>query len=254
MNKPARYGELIEKVRLNLNDDTRFADTLQFVRDRVQHYSEALGFEQVDILEALESHRNYWSANFYQESNLPKLDETVTVYETYDNMIEDVKPSLGFYCSVCGGVSKDPNSCNSGREMSKGKICNWATYGLFRTHESFRCIVKESFLEKPIVYDIFMPMSKRPVNEAPEVAGEIEQIKELCTMEASLVNTAFNLSEGLGIAALTNSTQSFESFLRGRDKKFIRGMSIEYRTFIVELLKLINEPYRGVATAKLLMN
>ena len=83
---------------------------------------------------------------------------------------------------------------------------------------------------------------------------EIEQVKRLSTMEADLVNMAFGVSEELGIATLMNSAQSFEAFLRTEDKMFVRGMSIKYRIFVVDLLLLINEQYRGVATAKLLMN
>jgi hypothetical protein len=83
---------------------------------------------------------------------------------------------------------------------------------------------------------------------------ELDKIRELCVLEADLINTAFGVSEKLGIATLMNSTQSFESFLRGIDKMFVAGMSIEYRIFVIDILMLIDEQYRGIATAKLLMN
>ena len=94
------------------------------------------------------------------------------------------------------------------------------------------------------------------ISTPPEISvmEEIAQIKKLSAIEAELVNMAFGVSEELGVAAVMNSTQSFESFLRGRDKMFIGGMSIEYRTFVIDLLMLIDEQYRGIATAKLLMN
>lgn len=93
------------------------------------------------------------------------------------------------------------------------------------------------------------------IDTLPEIStiDEIEQIKKLSVMEAGLVNMAFGVSEELGITALMNSTQSFEAFLRGRDKMFIRGMSIEYRIFIVDLILLIDEQYRDVATSKILL-
>jgi hypothetical protein len=164
-NSHERFEELIGKIRINLNDDKRFADTLQFVRDRMEHYASVLGLNKTDILEAIEGRRSYWAANFYQEANFPKIEEPVVLYETYDEMVADIQPKLGFICSACGGVTTDPNKCNSGKEMSKGKVCNWTTYGLFRSANAYRCVIKESFLEKPIVYEIFMPVSKQSNND-----------------------------------------------------------------------------------------
>lgn len=156
-----RFEELIGKIRLNLNDDKRFADTLEFVRDRMEHYAQVLGLDKADILEAIESRRNYWAANFYQESNFPKIEEPVAIYTTQNEMIADIQPKLGFICSACGGITTDPYKCNSGKEISGGKKCNWTTYGLLRPANGYRCVIKESFLEKPFVYEIFMPVSKQ---------------------------------------------------------------------------------------------
>lgn len=156
-----RYEDLIEKIRQNLNDDKRFADTLVFVREKTTHYSEVLGLDKTDILEAIEGRRNYWAANFYQEANFPQIEEPVVLYATHDEMLADIKPKLGFVCSACGGITTDPNKCNSGIEMSEGKKCDWTTYGLFRSANAYRCVIKESFLEKPFVYEIFMPVSKQ---------------------------------------------------------------------------------------------
>lgn len=161
MSKLERYEELIESIRINLNDDKRFANTLKFVRDKTEHYASVLKMDKTDILEAIEKNRTYWAANYYQESKLPTIDATVMIYETSAEMRADIKPELGFVCSSCGGISMDPNACNSGKETSTGKICDWKTYGLFRSHNIYRCIIKETFLESATVYEIFMPVSKQ---------------------------------------------------------------------------------------------
>lgn len=92
----------------------------------------------------------------------------------------------------------------------------------------------------------------RKIETSP--ADDIETIKGLCKLEAQVINMMFEISETHGIAMLINSVSSFESFLRSQNKMFIRGMSIEYRTFVVEILLLIDERYRDTATAKILMN
>lgn len=85
-------------------------------------------------------------------------------------------------------------------------------------------------------------------------AETIAMIKGLCADEASLINHLFYQSEALGLAALDNALSSLEAFLKQSNPMFVRGMSIEYRTFVVELLMLIDTPYRGIATSKILMS
>ncbi|MDD4969811.1 MAG: hypothetical protein PHT07_10330 [Paludibacter sp.] len=83
---------------------------------------------------------------------------------------------------------------------------------------------------------------------------DIEMIKGLCKLEAEIINMMFDINDFLGVDMLMNSVQSFETFLRSQNKMFVRGLSIEYRTFVTTLLTLIDERYRGIATAKILMN
>lgn len=82
---------------------------------------------------------------------------------------------------------------------------------------------------------------------------DISLIKELSASDAKLVNMAFGVSESLGLAAFDNSTHSFQAFLREQDSKFIPGMSIEWRAYLVELLLQIDERYRDSVTAKVLL-
>ena len=56
-----------------------------------------------------------------------------------------------------------------GKVTQKAEVCNWKSYGLFGTLEGgFRFVVKEDFLDHPIIYDIFMPLE---INQ-PKQQGE----------------------------------------------------------------------------------
>ena len=146
-----------EQIRKNLDDDKRFSEKLQWIKDMVKHYSEVLGYSEDDIIEKLEEKRRYWSANYYQESNQPKLDKDVVIFENLEQLFKTF-PSRKFRCSICGGITSNPYECNSGIKRKDGKICDWKTYGLFKTHDSFRFTIRDKFLENPIIDDIFKPI------------------------------------------------------------------------------------------------
>ncbi len=153
-----RFEELMEQIRINLNDDKRFSTTLEWIRKRVEHYSDILGFTQVELLEAFEKKRTYWSANYYQDSNFPLLDDKIKIFETLSELIAAI-PSKQFICPACNQIQSSPYECKSGHKYTSGKVCDWKSYGLFGTAgKGFRFTIKESFLEKPMVDDIFMPI------------------------------------------------------------------------------------------------
>ena len=155
-----KYEELLEQVKVNLNDDVRFEKQLIWIDEMISNYAEFLGKTKQEVLSAFEEKRNYWSANFYQESNQPKLDKNIHVYENQDDLVESIEPKRGFICPACGGVSKDYQNCDTKIKDKNGKECNWASYGLLGTlGKGFRCIVKDGFLENPTVHDIFMPVA-----------------------------------------------------------------------------------------------
>jgi hypothetical protein len=86
---------------------------------------------QKEILEAWEKDRTYSAINYYQEANQPSFKaDKVMVFETVDELYQAIGDKK-FRCPSCGGISTNPYECNSGEEMSKGKICDWKVYGLF---------------------------------------------------------------------------------------------------------------------------
>lgn len=81
----------------------------------------------------------------------------------------------------------------------------------------------------------------------------IALVEDLATKDATIVNMAFGVSEALGIDALRGSMDSFEVYLRSNDAMFIRGMSIEWRTYLIKLLMCIDDQYKDVATSRILL-
>ncbi len=168
---------LIARLRESANggwggiETHRDADRLErFVRKILANYSTVLGFSEGEILRKIEGRRDYWSMNFYQESNFPLL-ENVEVFETVQQF-KDKFPSRKFICPACGGVSTHPTTCNSGKRMKgvRGGICDWKLYGLFGTlGKGYRFVVKEDFLKNPVVYEWFVPI---------EIAKTQEKTKE----------------------------------------------------------------------------
>lgn len=69
------------------------------------------------------------------------------------------------------------------------------------------------------------------------------ELKKLYEMEAKGINAAYGVSEKLGASVLNNAIASFMDFLTVIDGKFIPGMNINYRVFIVGLLESIDDKY-----------
>ena len=105
---------------------------LSWVIERAKHYAEVTGLDASQILNVWERERNYWYMNYYQDCNQPLLTSSkVRVFESQRELVNSIGKSK-FRCPMCGGVSKNPYSCDTGLEMSKGKICDWKVGGLFR--------------------------------------------------------------------------------------------------------------------------
>lgn len=167
-----QFNELLEPIKVACRGfgDGTTEKTVEFIRQFTAEYAEVLGLSQLDVLVAVEKARDYSAPNYYQEANFPKLDD-VSVYATRDEFLAAV-PSRQFRCPVCNGVSKDPSRCDSGVVTSAGKVCNWASYGLFRTMgKGLRVVLKDSFLSDPVIYEIFMPLELEK-QEAGNVAPQ----------------------------------------------------------------------------------
>ncbi len=135
--------------------DKRPRESLHWAVARAQHYADKTGLTPESILDAWEAQRDYWHVNFYQEANQPAIiGDRVRVFETQADLLASVgKPE--FRCPACGGVSKSPYTCDSGKKVS-GKVCDWKSWGLFGcVGKGVSVFVKE----KVRVETFFMPVA-----------------------------------------------------------------------------------------------
>lgn len=122
-----------------------------FLRIRIKEYSERLKISQETILEQMEKRRTYSVENYYQPANFPSL-EKITVFETMDEYIEKY-PSRKHTCPSCGEVGDKNTECDK---------CGWKSWGLLKNlGKGFEFVIKEDFLERPVVYDIFQPIENK---------------------------------------------------------------------------------------------
>ena len=103
----------------------------KYLREKLADYSSALDIPQEEILRAWEEQRTYSAINYYQECNQPSIKAgKVKVFDSVDDMLKAIGDKQ-FRCPACEGISNNPYKCNSGKEMSKGKVCDWNVGGLF---------------------------------------------------------------------------------------------------------------------------
>ncbi|WP_196602106.1 hypothetical protein [Pectinatus frisingensis] len=108
----------------------QYCNKFKWVIDRAKHYEEKTGISWERILNSWEENRDYWYMNYYQDCNQPLIQgDKVKVFDTVDDAVKSFK-DMGFRCPICGGISKNPYECDSGKKMSKNKICDWKVYGL----------------------------------------------------------------------------------------------------------------------------
>lgn len=123
----------VEKDETRRPGDHDYRGKLAWVLERAKHYAEITGLEASDILDAWEKERGYWYMNYYQDSQQPPLtNKDVRIFDAQIDF-ENSVGKAGFRCPMCEGISRSPYECTSGKEMRKGVICDWKSYGLFTT-------------------------------------------------------------------------------------------------------------------------
>ena len=141
----------------------------RWILDRVAHYSHKTGISPEIILNAWEEDRTYWYQNYYQDSNQPKLDDSVLVI--HDPLEFKKKYHHGGYiCPACGKISTDHNECTV-------EPCDWKSYGLFGTLGKGLTIFHPSTAR---VMNIFMPaLYNKSVAGATNKKGDPSRFKEV---------------------------------------------------------------------------
>lgn len=71
-----------------------------------------------------------------------------------------------------------------------------------------------------------------------------ELIEQLAELDAQGVNYAFSFSEALGLTYLSNSITEYTNLLIKKHGNIVLSYSSEYRTYIIELLKKVDDEYK----------
>ena len=133
LKKCKGYQTLSQAVEQDIarnQKNTEYAEKLNWVIDRVLHYAEKLNLSASELLNKWEEKRDYWYMNYYQDCNMPKIEEgKVFVFDTVDDFLKSI-PSKKFICPYCKGITTNPYECNSGIKKDN-KTCDWKVYGLF---------------------------------------------------------------------------------------------------------------------------
>lgn len=133
----------------------RYCTKFKWIIDRAKHYAEKTGSDWNDILDAWESNRSNWYMNYYQESNQPQIKtDDVRIFETTDEMLKSIGKQ--FRCPACKGITTDPFTCNSGKKIQSGKVCDWKAYRLFGTIDKGVFIYCKDILQGDT---IFIPLT-----------------------------------------------------------------------------------------------
>ena len=64
------------------------------------------------------------------------------------------------------------------------------------------------------------------------------EIIHLCEVDAEIINKALSVNKSLGVIAIKNSISNYHELLVSRKGDFVPSMDLDYRTYIVNLLKL----------------
>lgn len=157
-------------VGSNVVEGARRRDVvLSFLNQRLPHYATVLAMPAYDILrgwEALRGINNTIAINFYQNYNMPVLDD-VQVFDVVQQFT-DAYPSHQCTCPQCKGMSTDYYKCNSGK-VFKGFTCEWRALSMMggTKDDYIRIVIKESFAEFPVPQMIFKPIELAP--PAPQI-------------------------------------------------------------------------------------
>jgi hypothetical protein len=68
-----------------------------------------------------------------------------------------------------------------------------------------------------------------------------DEIIQLCTVDAEIITKALSVSKNLGIAAIKDSIGNYTGLIKSHKGTFIPSMDLDYRTYIINLLKLATE-------------
>lgn len=139
-------------------------EILTFIKSMTKNYSEVLGYSEVEILAAMETERQSIPSNYYNANNFPLLDEKVKIFETTNELFDSIKQNR-FICPCCKQEQMNPYTCESGFidnekecDLRKHSILKSLSNSIATNYKKFRFTIKDTFLDKPMIDDCFLPV------------------------------------------------------------------------------------------------
>lgn len=99
-------SQAVEKDITRNPKNAEYAEKLNWVIDRVLYYAEKLNLSASELLDKWEEKRDYWYMNYYQDCNMPKIEEgKVFVFDTVDDFLKSI-PFLTSVIQVSKKITK----------------------------------------------------------------------------------------------------------------------------------------------------
>lgn len=150
----------------------RAKDVVGFLFNRVPQYAKIMNKSEVDTLDILAKSRNCNFVNYFQNANIPDLDD-VMVFKSLDEFKQRF-PSGKSVCPCCNAITTNYQECNSGVKLiahskpkksktNEGKVCDWKIYGLFGDlGKGIKILILDKIEEFPRPTRIFKPIELFP--------------------------------------------------------------------------------------------
>lgn len=155
------YQEIIEQARNTWNGkigNERAEEVKRILDTRLENYSRITGLSFETILKILEKDRIANTVNYYQESNLPLIEQTkdLFVFNTLNDYLK-VFPSRKFICPKCQQETAHENYC--------GRIgCKYFLDSFFKIG-TIQILIIDRFKTKPRPILIFKPIEYKETGE-----------------------------------------------------------------------------------------
>ena len=170
----SKYNELLQKICNDIENSKtlvfvkeKIIDTneiLTFIKEMTKNYSDVLGYTEIEILSAMECERKSIPSNYYNSSIFPLLDEKVKIFENVSELFNSINQNK-FICPCCKQIQVNPYTCESGYfnndkqcDLSKNAILKKYSTEITNDYKKFRFTIRNTFLDKPMIDDCFLPI------------------------------------------------------------------------------------------------
>ena len=160
------YSDIEKSKELVICKDTKIdaIEIVSYIKTITKNYSEVLGYSETDILKAMERERKSIPSYYYNSSIFPILDEKVKIFSTTSELFGSIKMNK-FICPCCKQEQINPYFCESGFvdnekecDLRKHSILKSVSTKILKEYKKFRFTIKDTFLDKPMIDDCFLPV------------------------------------------------------------------------------------------------